>query len=178
MTKKDEILIKAARIVNDEGIQKLTMSYLAEKAELTKGGVLYHFDSKEDILLNMNKKVIQEFDNRIDTHIRKLSGPYRYSRAYALATLDYINDSENILLTAVFISSHEDSSSKALWEETSNLWDQSFKNDQGDEDKIFELRMICDGIWFTLTYKIGAFYKEKMEKIITNYIQTLEAEVI
>src|SRR5699024_6446060 len=97
MTKKDEILIKAARIVNDEGIQKLTMSYLAEKAELTKGGVLYHFDSKEDILLNMNKKVIQEFDDRIDTHIRKLSGPYRYSRAYALATLDYINDSENIL---------------------------------------------------------------------------------
>src|SRR5699024_244509 len=171
-------LIKAARIVNDEGIQKLTMSYLAENAELTKGGVLYHLDSKEDILLNMNKKVIQERDDSIDKHIRKLSGPYRYSRSYDLATHDYLNDSENILFPAVYISSHEDSSSKALWKETYNLWDQSFRNDQGDEDKIFELRMICDGIWFTLTYKIGAFYKDKMERIINNYIQTLEAEVI
>lgn len=40
MKKKDQLLINAARIVNEEGIQKLTMSYLAEASEITKGGIL------------------------------------------------------------------------------------------------------------------------------------------
>ena len=46
LSKKEELLTNAAKIINEEGIQKLTMQYLAEKSGITKGGVLYHFEIK------------------------------------------------------------------------------------------------------------------------------------
>lgn len=177
MKKKDQLLINAARIVNEEGIQKLTMSYLAEASEITKGGILYHFENKEELLYKMNEKVINEFEDSIRGYKANLTGPYQYTRAYALATMDYLTEIENILLPAVFISSHEDKRSKAYWEDTIKRWDEAFENDQGDQNKILELRMICDGIWFTLTYNISIEYKEKMETVVRNYIQSLEKEV-
>ena len=42
MNKKQELLQHAATIIQEEGMQKLTMDYLAKKANITKGGVLYH----------------------------------------------------------------------------------------------------------------------------------------
>lgn len=177
MKKKDQLLINAARIVNEEGIQKLTMSYLAEASEITKGGILYHFENKEELLYKMNEKVINEFEDSIRGYKANLTGPYQYTRAYALATMDYLTEIENILLPAVFISSYENKRSKAYWEDTIKRWDEAFENDQGDQNKILELRMICDGIWFTLTYNISSEYKEKMETVVRNYIQSLEKEV-
>ena len=177
MKKKDQLLINAARIVNEEGIQKLTMSYLAEASEITKGGILYHFENKAELLYKMNEKVINEFEDSIRGYKGNLTGPYQYTRAYALATMDYLTEIENILLPAVFISSYENKRSKAYWEDTIKRWDEAFENDQGDQNKILELRMICDGIWFTLTYNISIEYKEKMETVVRNYIQSLEKEV-
>ena len=115
MKKKDQLLINAARIVNEEGIQKLTMSYLAEASEITKGGILYHFENKAELLYKMNEKVINEFEDSIRGYKGNLTGPYQYTRAYALATMDYLTEIENILLPAVFISSHEDKRSKARY---------------------------------------------------------------
>lgn len=177
MKKKDQLLLNAAKIVNEEGIQKLTMSYLAEVSEITKGGILYHFENKEELIYKMNEKVINEFEDSIEHHMTNLTGPYQYTRAYALSTLDYLSDYEHMLLPAVFITSHEDQKSKKLWLDTTKRWDQSFKNDQGNQDKIFELRMICDGIWFTLTYKVSDEYKERMERIVKNACQELEKDV-
>lgn len=178
MKKKDQLLINAAKIVNEEGIQKLTMSYLAEASEITKGGILYHFESKEELLYKMNEKVINEFENNIREHIANLTGPYQFTRAYALATINYLTEDNHVLLPAVFISSHEDKKSKTYWEEKIKQWDDAFENDQGDQNKILELRMICDGIWFTLTYNITSEYKEKMTHIVRNYLETIEKEVI
>lgn len=177
MKKKDQLLINAAKIINEEGIQKLTMSYLAETSEITKGGILYHFENKEELLYKMNEKVINEFEDSIGHHMEDLKGSYQFTRAYAMSTMDYLTEKENVLLPAVFISSHEDKKSKTYWEETIKRWDEAFENDQGDQNKILELRMICDGIWFTLTYNISSEYKEKMETAVRNYIQSLEKEV-
>jgi len=46
MNKKEELLINAAQIIYEEGIQKLTIDYLAKITNITKGGVLYHFEVK------------------------------------------------------------------------------------------------------------------------------------
>ncbi|OIK15771.1 hypothetical protein BIV60_08455 [Bacillus sp. MUM 116] len=97
------------------------MDYLAKKSGITKGGVLYHFESKGTLLLKMNEMVIQEFEEKIERHKSNLTGPYLFTRAYALATADYLNEPEIALLPAVFISSYEDKKSKELWEAVSNF---------------------------------------------------------
>ncbi len=176
MNKKEELLTNAAKIINEEGIQKFTMDYLAKKSGITKGGVLYHFESKEKLLLEMNKMVIEIYEENIAYYQSQLSGSYLFTRAYALSTLYFLNNTENILLPAVFISSHEDKQSQKLWQSVIDKWDRAFDQDQGDLDKILELRMICDGIWFSIMYNYENNLKSRMEQIVQQYCNAMEKE--
>lgn len=176
MNKKEELLTNAAKIINEEGIQKFTMDYLAKKSGITKGGVLYHFESKEKLLLEMNKMVIEIYEENIAYYQAQLSGSYLFTRAYALSTLYFLNNTENILLPAVFISSHEDKQSQRLWQSVIDKWDRAFDQDQGDSDKILELRMICDGIWFSIMYNYENNLKSRMEQIVQQYCNAMEKE--
>ena len=178
MNKKDELLTNAARIINQEGIQKLTIDYLAKTSKITKGGVLYHFENKANLLLQMNEMVIQKFEDVWDHYKLQLSGASLITRAYALATLDFLKSPETALLPAVFISSLEDAESYKLWQKTSEIWEQRFQSDNGDEKDNLKLRLICDGIWFSILYVSDNALNKQMESLVLEYCHTLEKENI
>ncbi len=178
MDKKEEILINVAKIINEEGMQKLTIDHVAKKSDITKGGVLYHFESKEQLILKMNERVIAQYNASIDRFKKQLTGAYKFTRAYAMATLDMLEDSEDVLLPAVFISSQESEKSKQLWDQVSEEWNEAFKKDEGNLYKITELRMICDGVWFSMMYQYGEDLREEMKEIIKRYCDKLEREVL
>lgn len=178
MGKKQELLTAAAKIIQEDGIQKLTMDYLAKKVGITKGGVLYHFESKGILLQKMNEMAIEELERKIEHHRSILTGSCRFTRAYAMATLDYLQDTGNAQLTAVFISSHEDKVGFELWKKASQTWEDKFVLDQGNPDKVLMLRLICDGIWFSIMYDYANVdeIKEQMKKIVLQNCHALNQE--
>lgn len=178
MEKKEEILINVAKIISEGGMQRLTIDAVADQSNLTKGGVLYHFDSKEQLLLKMNEYVIKQYNAKINHFLSKLSGAYQFTRAYAMATLDMLDSSEDVLLPAVFITSQENEKSKQVWDRVSNEWSELFQADQGDVRKITELRMICDGVWFSMMYQYGIDLKEEIRAIIQHHCDALESEAL
>lgn len=178
LNKKEELLTNAAKIIYEEGIQKLTMDYLAKKSNITKGGVLYHFESKGNLLLQMNEMAIKKFENAWSHYRSQLSGDSLFTRAYAFATLDFLKNPETALLPAVFISSLEDEKIYKLWQETSNQWEQGFQNDSGDEKSKLKLRLICDGIWFSILYTSDNSLNKQMESLVLEYCQSSKKENI
>lgn len=174
MSKKEELLHNAAKIIYEEGIQKLTIDYLAKRSNLTKGDVLYHFKNKENLLLQMNKMAIQKFEDLLHQYMANLSGDFIFTRAYAYATLHFLKYPETALLPAVFISSLEDKQSFDLWKKVSNRWEQSFQGDRGDPEANLKLRMICDGIWFSLLYTSDDSLDQQIEEMVLNYCKDLE----
>src|SRR5699024_2846361 len=140
MNKKEQLLINAAKIIYEEGIQKLTMDYLAKTADITKGGVLYHFENKADLLLQMNEMAIQKYEDTLNHYLSQLSGSSLFTRAYAYATLDFFKNPETALLPAVFITSLEDEGNFALWKRTSAKWEEQFQLDSGDPTENLKLR--------------------------------------
>ena len=50
MDRKEEIIIRAAGIIRDEGYDRLTLSSLAAKLNMQKASLYYYFDSKEDLM--------------------------------------------------------------------------------------------------------------------------------
>lgn len=176
MNKKEELLINAAMIIYEEGIQQLTIDYLAKRTSLSKGGVLYHFDSKDNLLLEMNKMAVEKFEQLLERYERSLSGVARYTRAYALSTLAFFKESHSIFLPAVFISSLEHEQSKQLWESTLASWEQEFREDDGDLTKKLQLRLICDGIWFHILYGKGTNIKKEIKELVLSLCNELEKE--
>lgn len=173
MNKKEKLLINTAKIIYEEGIQKLTINYLAKVSNITKGGVLYHFESKDNLLLQMNKMAIKKYEDILNHYISKLSGPSLFTRAYAYATLDFLKNPETALLPAVFISSLEDGKSFELWKTTSENWNQKFQNDSGDPNKNLKLQLICDGIWFSILYKPDNLLNEQIESLVIDYCESM-----
>lgn len=177
MNKKQELLQHAATIIQEEGMQKLTMDYLAKKANITKGGVLYHFNNKDTLIQKMNEMAIADFEQSIEHHISKLSGNYVFTRAYVLTTLDYLRQSSNAQLTAVLISSQEDKNSLRLWQKVVQQWSARFAQDQGDPDEILKLRLMSDGLWFTIMYEeADTAQMAHIERIIFNMLNSLAQE--
>ena len=64
--KKDQILEAALRVVEEKGANHLTINAVADYANFSKGGVLYHFPSKNDLLSGMLNYLIQANDERIN----------------------------------------------------------------------------------------------------------------
>ena len=163
MSKKQLLLQTAAQMIREDGISQLSLERLATKADITKAGVLYHFDSKANLLRQMNGLAIETFEARIKEHLS--DGPYPFTRAYALATLDDVDHGDTDLI-AVFISSQEDTASESIWSKASTDWNEKFAVDGPDQDAILKLRLLCDGFWFAVMYGYSESFKDRAATLI------------
>jgi len=77
------------RIVRRDGVARLTLDAVAREARLSKGGLLYHFASKNALIAGMTAALLADFEG----NVRRRSGTDdeetgRWLRAYVLATAD------------------------------------------------------------------------------------------
>jgi AcrR family transcriptional regulator len=56
---RDRILDVASQIASDEGASQLTIDAVAKRAGISKGGVMYHFGSKDEMLSALVDRVTQ-----------------------------------------------------------------------------------------------------------------------
>src|SRR5438128_11419615 len=58
----DLILTAAERVVLRDGVLRLTVEAVAREAKLSKGGVLYHFATKESLIQAMLDRLIHNYE--------------------------------------------------------------------------------------------------------------------
>jgi AcrR family transcriptional regulator len=61
---KDVILDAAEMVVSEQGAAHLTLDAVAQRAEVSKGGLLYHFPTKETLLQAMLTRLCDRFDDK------------------------------------------------------------------------------------------------------------------
>ena len=55
------LLDAASRIVQQRGVEHLTLELTAQEAGVSKGGLLYHFPSKEALIKGMIQSYLERF---------------------------------------------------------------------------------------------------------------------
>ena len=63
---RERLLDAAAKVVHRDGAQALTLDAVAREAEVSKGGLLYHFKSKRQLLDGMVERWLAEWQDQID----------------------------------------------------------------------------------------------------------------
>lgn len=63
---RDRILEAAERVVADVGAARLTLDVVAQAAGVSKGGLLYHFPSKESLLSALAQRYVDSMEHCID----------------------------------------------------------------------------------------------------------------
>lgn len=94
---KSKILAAAMSVMQREGARALTLDKVALQAEVSKGGLMYHFKSKNELFLGLMEVVAGSMRHKLDECLARetdLSAPGRFTRAYMRVNLESILNGE------------------------------------------------------------------------------------
>ena len=143
---RNRLILSAARLIVQEGVQNLTLEAVAAAARVSKGGLLYHFPSKDDLILGMVDLYIQRFEERITAQRDPANRqPEGWIRAYISAMLE-TDDDEYSLSTALIAALAVNPQLLELFRARYRLWLESFS--QATNPAVAHvIRLALDGWW-------------------------------
>ncbi len=101
MTTRDSILKTAIHLITREGANKLTLDRVARDAGLSKGGLLYHYSTKEQLIEDLVTSLIAGFDEKLAAAGQNQNAPGAFTRAAVQAALEAGPGSLAALLAAL-----------------------------------------------------------------------------
>lgn len=85
---REDILKAAEQLMVQEGVQKLTIAGVAAFSGISKGGIFYHFPSKNTLIAGMVERLAQLFQQLLNDELTADPEPHgRFTRAYARSAL-------------------------------------------------------------------------------------------
>lgn len=73
---KIAILDAASKVILDKGAEALTIDAVAQEAGISKGGLFYHFPSKNNLIEGMINRLISEVDSVLEAELAKSGGDF------------------------------------------------------------------------------------------------------
>src|SRR5919108_3642342 len=152
----DLILTAAERVVIRDGVMRLTIDAVARGAKLSKGGVLYHFSTKEALIQAMLERLIQYCEREIAAHQHHDTEPGSWTRAYVRKTsepmLAYPGEadfprSKEVGAGLVAAATTNPQLLEPL-RERFRAWQQAIERDGIDPARATVIRLAVDGLWF------------------------------
>jgi AcrR family transcriptional regulator len=156
---RDRILDAAESIVIRDGVSRLTLDAAAAEATLSKGGVLYHFGTRDALVSAMVERLVAAFDADLVEEIEAdnssvdttTSADGRYVRAYVRATIRPVLTAEDLrreragaaVLAAMACEPHLLEPLRRAFDR----WQERLADDGVDPVKATVARLAADGIW-------------------------------
>lgn len=70
-SKRERILDAAVNVINRDGVRAVTFESVATEAKLTRGGLLYHFPSREALLRGIDEHLVQAWEASMEALLGK-----------------------------------------------------------------------------------------------------------
>jgi AcrR family transcriptional regulator len=152
-TSKNKILDAAEAVALEAGVPHLTLDAIAAKVGMSKGGVLYHYPSKDALVKGMVARMIEQ----TETEIERLAGldpepKGRLMRAYLRVTFPEegacstrVNQLCAVLLTAILTNPE-------LLEPARQHYAETLKRliaENGKPETVHLIRLAADGLWLS-----------------------------
>jgi AcrR family transcriptional regulator len=156
------VLNAAAAIVAREGAGHLTIDAVAAESGFSKGGVLYHYPTKQALLRGMLEKLLHEVESRA-ARARNESQPSQLC-AWILAEQEQ-SDDERATSLALLANAAEDPS---LLTPASGLVEQTFKgvaNEAADKDLARILLLATEGLRFLSMLNLLPFNERERKRL-------------
>ncbi|WP_179106478.1 TetR/AcrR family transcriptional regulator [Terribacillus halophilus] len=170
MNTKEKILDATAELILEEGVSNVTLAKIAKKTAISKGGLLYHYHTKEALFQELNFAAIREFEEAMARHLAEQpNGKGAFTRAYALATLEDIKREGTPRSTALISIFSDYPEIMAVWQEGYTRWQQRFEQDGLTWEAAATIRFVCDGLWFNEvagTMRVSDFAADLLHKLL------------
>lgn len=171
VSKRQKLLEAAALIVHNQGIDALTLDAVAKQAEVSKGGLLYHFESKEALV----KGLVQHMDNIYRENVEgstKEDSEETGKWTRAFVNTMYKQSLENKEISAGMLAAQGINPDllKPL-QETYDNWQEQIQQDGLDEVQATILRLAVDGLWLSEIFGLGTLDPEMRKRVLQTLLQ-------
>lgn len=161
------ILEAANRIVQEQGVERLTLELTARQAGISKGGLLYHFGSKDALIAGMIQAYIERFTADLEAAAAQEppEQPGRWVRAYLQVTSQDRQRTPAMssgLLAAV-------ATNPALLEPMQRAfraWVDHLDHDGLDAHTTHIIRLAVDGLWMVELFGLAAPDEDLRQHVI------------
>ena len=145
---RHRLLDAAADVVRTDGVSGLTLERVAEVAGVSKGGLLYHFASKRDLVVGLLSRTLTEAD---DTLHSLSAASDRPTGTFARAYLDYVTSGQHGEADAaagIFAAAAlEDGDLTPAQDQFARWQDRLLTEDGIDATVALLARVVGDGLW-------------------------------
>jgi AcrR family transcriptional regulator len=160
--KRAALLDAAESVLFERGTQALTLAAVADRAGVSKGGLLYHFPTKEALIKAMVARVIEEFDALVAGYDDGTPGSY--SRAYVEATFEVMAGSESAGTRrrwSAITAAAADPELIAPLREAMARWHHIDPADEADPVLAMVVRLAAEGLWEVISHAPDTYTPEQ-----------------
>jgi AcrR family transcriptional regulator len=150
------ILDAANRIVIEQGVERLTLEQVAAEAGISKGGLLYHFPTKEALIKGMINHYLERFTEDFNEASEKDGDtPGRWNRSYLTTTFA---DNQRIprMSSGLLAAVATDPSLLAPLQERFREWVSLLYQDGIDPTTAAIVHLVADGLWLVELFGLSA----------------------
>jgi AcrR family transcriptional regulator len=175
---RDRILDAAESIVIRDGVARLTLDAAAAEAGLSKGGVLYHFRTRDALVSAMVERLVAAFDDELDQETAAEEGEPagRYVRAYVRATVRPAVTAEEVRLeragAAVLAAMACEPQLLEPLRRSFSRWQERLEKDGVDPVRATIARLVADGIWMVELFGFAPL-EEPMRSQVAAFVEDL-----
>jgi AcrR family transcriptional regulator len=159
---RDRLLDAAGAVVMRDGAQALTLDAVAEEAEVSKGGLLYHFKSKRDLVEGLIERWMTEFQREIDA-----SDP-AFVRGYVRSSAPEGNE---LGMLAALIG---DPTLLVAVRKQYGIWQDRVEREAADPVDATVARLAADGLWLAELLGMGPPAGELRDRVVRRLLDLAE----
>lgn len=172
---RDRILEAAERVVTDVGAARLTLDLVAHAAGVSKGGLLYHFPSKESLLGALAQRYVQSMEHCIDAAKCGLGEgePGRDLKACIIGILGS-DPRSKAMGAALMAAAANDLTLLEVIRERIARYTQEFVGADINFARAAIVSLAVDGLKMRESLRISSFTEEQREQIVKELLKIAE----
>jgi AcrR family transcriptional regulator len=159
---RDRLLDAAATVVMRDGAQALTLDAVAEEAEVSKGGLLYHFRSKRELVEGMVERWLAQFQEEMD------AADPAFVRGYVKASGSAGNE---LGMLAALVA---DPSLLVAVRRQYGIWQDRVEREGRDPVDATVARLAADGLWLAELLGMGPPTGELRDRVVQRLLDLSE----
>lgn len=167
---RERLLDSAEVIVARDGVGRLTLDAVAKEAGVSKGGVLYHFRFKSDLIKSIMERLASRCDvahagaMKLDTHEAGA-----FTRAYLVARARYLESRKVAPYTSLLMAASNDPQQIEPFRDRIAEWQTRMQNDGIDPVTAMIVRLAIDGLClnqlFGLPIPEGDLFRQTVDRL-------------
>lgn len=173
---RERLLLAATRVILDEGIQQMTLESVANAAGVSKGGLLYHFPSKDALIEGMVDYFLEKFEGRLTAHLADEPEPdaNTWLRAYINASSVY-EPEETAVSSGILAALTVNPALLKPLHERYRVWQDRLMQTT-DPALATLIRLALDGLWFCELTGLAPPEPELREQVLAHLLKLNQKE--